>query len=258
MANRGTQGSGAVWPGKRITVAAARELVERVTGIAVADPDEAPQRSAFESTLEQAEFGPIAGVDEAGRGACCGPITIAACILPAGPIEGLEKLTDSKKLTPRTRERLFPLIQDAAVAWSIIHIEAADIDAHGIQHANVTGMQRAVDALSARPGFVLTDALPVPSLTMPHLPLVGGDGAARCIAAASVLAKVARDRRMVEMDERYPGYGLAGHKGYGTAAHHAAIAELGATPEHRMSYANVARAQEDFLARLRATAPGAH
>lgn len=207
------------------------------------------QRRTYEVALSKAGLGPVAGVDEAGRGACCGPITIAACVMPDRPIKELSELTDSKKLTPKQREKLFPLIKDKAVDWSVVHIAAGDIDKRGIQHANISGMRRAVARLEARPGYVLTDALFVPGLTQPHLPIIGGDAAARCIAAASVLAKVSRDHLMHELDARYPGYGLSSHKGYGTKAHEAAIAVLGACPEHRMSYENVRRAQAEFAAR---------
>ncbi|CQD09844.1 ribonuclease HII [Corynebacterium striatum] len=207
------------------------------------------QQRTYEVALSKAGLGPVAGVDEAGRGACCGPITIAACILPDKIIPELDKLTDSKKLSPATRERLFPIIKDKAVAWSVVHIDARDIDKRGIQHANVSGMRRAVARLDVRPHYVLSDALKVPGMPAPQLPIIGGDAAARCIAAASVLAKVSRDHIMDVLDVAYPGYGLAGHKGYGTAAHQAAIVKLGATPEHRMGYANVANAHAEFLAR---------
>lgn len=207
------------------------------------------QRRTYEVALSKAGLGPVAGVDEAGRGACCGPITIAACVMPDRTIKELAELTDSKKLTPKQREKLFPLIKDKAVDWSVVHIAAGDIDKRGIQHANISGMRRAVARLEAPPGYVLTDALFIPGLTQPHLPIIGGDAAARCIAAASVLAKVSRDHLMHQLDARYPGYGLASHKGYGTKAHEAAIATLGACPEHRMSYENVRRAQAEFAAR---------
>ena len=207
------------------------------------------QRRTYEVALNKAGLGPVAGVDEAGRGACCGPITIAACVMPDRPIKELSELTDSKKLTPKQREKLFPLIKDKAVGWSVVHIGAGDIDKRGIEHANISGMRRAVARLEVRPGYVLTDALFIPGLTQPHLPIIGGDAAARCIAAASVLAKVSRDHLMHELDARYPGYGLASHKGYGTKAHEAAIAAHGACPEHRMSYENVRRAHAKFAAR---------
>ena len=202
----------------------------------------------MERELEAAGLGPVAGVDEAGRGACCGPISIAACILPADLDDaGLEQLTDSKKLTEKTRERLFEVIKDVAVAYSIIHISAADIDSFGIQHANVSGMRRAVAALDVQPGYVLTDAVKVPGLPMPHLPVIKGDQMAKCISAASVLAKVSRDRVLRTLDEEFPGYGLASHKGYGTKAHMNAVSLHGGTPYHRYSYKNVAAAHRQWL-----------
>lgn len=202
----------------------------------------------MESELIAAGLGPVAGVDEAGRGACCGPISIAACILPT-ELEntGLDRLTDSKKLTEKTRERLYDVIRDVAVAYSIIHISAEDIDRFGIQHANVSGMRRAVAALEVQPGYVLTDAVKVPGLPMPHLPVVKGDQMAKCISAASVLAKVSRDRVLRTLDEEFPGYGLASHKGYGTKAHMDAVSLHGGTPYHRYSYKNVAAAHRQWL-----------
>ena len=207
------------------------------------------QKRTYEVALDKAGLGPVAGVDEAGRGACCGPVTIGACILPQRILPELDRLDDSKKLSPAAREKLEPLIKQRAVAWAVVHIGAQDVDTYGIQHANLSGMRRAIAQLAVRPGYVLTDALRVPGIPAPQLPIIGGDAAARCIAAASILAKVSRDRLMGELDARYPGYGLAGHKGYGTAVHQAAIARLGATPEHRMSYRNVAQAHAEFIAR---------
>ena len=207
------------------------------------------QKRTYEVALDKAGLGPVAGVDEAGRGACCGPVTIGACILPQRILPELDRLDDSKKLSPAAREKLEPLIKQRAVAWAVVHIGAQDVDTYGIQHANLSGMRRAIAQLAVRPGYVLTDALRVPGIPAPQLPIIGGDAAARCIAAASILAKVSRDRLMGELDARYPGYGLAGHKGYGTAVHQEAIALLGATPEHRMSYRNVAQAHAEFIAR---------
>jgi ribonuclease HII len=204
------------------------------------------QKRTYEVALSKAGLGPVAGVDEAGRGACAGPITIAACILPEKIIPSLATLTDSKKLSAKQREELFPAIQRNALAYSIVHIDPEDIDKHGIQHANVSGMRRAVARLELRPRYILTDALKVSGFTAPYLPVVGGDFAIRCIAAASVLAKVSRDHIMEELEEKYPGYGLGKHKGYGTAVHTEAIKTLGATAIHRMSYSNVANAQLEF------------
>ena len=203
------------------------------------------QLRTYEVALDKAGFGPVAGVDEAGRGACFGPITIAACVLPTKPQPSLEGLTDSKKLTARKRDVLFDAVKDVAVAYSVVHISAAEIDRRGIQRANLDGARRAIAGLSVTPGYVLIDAFRIPGLSSPQLPVVGGDYTARCIAAASVLAKVSRDRLVCEMVDEYPQYGLEGHKGYSTKVHMDAVRRHGASPEHRYSYANV-RDADDF------------
>ncbi|MDK6259169.1 ribonuclease HII [Corynebacterium frankenforstense] len=205
------------------------------------------QMRTHEVALCRAGLGPVAGVDEAGRGACAGPLTVAACVLPERTFPQLKELTDSKKLTSKARERLFPLIQKAALAWSVVHIPAAECDSRGVQRANLAGMRRAVALLDVAPGYVLTDAWYVAGLTAPHLPVIGGDATCRCIAAASVLAKVSRDRLMAGLDETYPGYGFAGHKGYGTRAHMDAVRRHGVSPVHRYTYANVAAANREFV-----------
>ncbi|SDE42771.1 RNase HII [Rhodococcus tukisamuensis] len=197
----------------------------------------------MESALIRTGLGPVAGVDEAGRGACAGPLVVAACVLGPKPHAALAGLDDSKRLTERVREELFPVIQRLARAWCIVEIPAWEVDRLGVHVANIEGMRRAVAGLSPAPGYVLTDGFRVPGLPAPSLPVIGGDAAAACIAAASVLAKVSRDRTMVALDETIPGYGFAGHKGYSTAAHTAAMAALGPSHEHRMSYANVAAAR---------------
>lgn len=197
------------------------------------------QLRTYEVALEKAGLGPVAGVDEAGRGACFGPITIAACVLPPAPQRALEGLTDSKKLTARKRYLLFDALVDTALAYSVVHIPAAEIDRRGIQAANLDGARRAIAGLSVQPGYVLADAFRIPGLVEPQLPVVGGDYTVRCIAAASVLAKVSRDRLVSEMAKRFPEYGLEGHKGYSTKAHMDAVRRHGASPEHRYSYANV-------------------
>lgn len=196
----------------------------------------------MESALERSGLGPVAGVDEAGRGACAGPLTVAACVLGARAHAALADLDDSKKLTERRREELFPKIQRLALAWSVVSIDAAEVDRIGVHVANIEGMRRAVAGLGMTPGYVLTDGFRVPGLPVPSLPVIGGDATAACIAAASVLAKVSRDRLMVQLDETIPGYGFAVHKGYSTRAHSAAMTALGPSSEHRMSYANVAAA----------------
>lgn len=206
------------------------------------------QQRTFEVNLHRAGLGPVAGVDEAGRGACAGPITIAACILPPQPLADLAPLTDSKKLSATQRATLFPLIQQHTVAWSILHICAEDIDRYGIQHANVSGMRRAVALLDTQPGYVLTDALRIPGFACGSLPIIGGDAAARCISAASVLAKHARDTELLALDEQYPQYEFAKHKGYGTKVHMTAVRRYGASPVHRYSYANVAAAHSEWCA----------
>ena len=203
----------------------------------------------LESTLYRHGLGPVAGVDEVGRGACAGPLVVAACVLGAGRRESLAALDDSKKLTEKARENLFPVICRYAVSYHVVFIPAAEVDRCGVHAANIEGMRRAVAGLSIRPGYVLSDGFRVPGLPMPSLPVISGDAAAACIAAASVLAKVSRDRLMVAMDAEYPGYGFAEHKGYGTAAHSAALSQLGPCGEHRFSYINVRRAASGWDSR---------
>lgn len=184
----------------------------------------------------------VAGVDEVGRGPLCGPVVTAAVILdPARPILGLN---DSKKLTEARRERLFDEIRDKALAWCIGRAEVEEIDRLNILQATFLAMQRAVAGLAVRPGMALIDGNRCPQLDVPCAPVVGGDARVPAIAAASILAKVSRDREMVELDLRYPGYGIAGHKGYPTPAHLEALARLGPTPIHRRSFAPVRRLLE--------------
>jgi ribonuclease HII len=193
----------------------------------------------LESALYRSGLGPVAGVDEVGRGACAGPLVVAACVLGPGRLESLSALDDSKKLTEKTREKLYPLICRYALAYHVVFIPSVEVDRRGVHVANIEGMRRAVAGLPVRPGYVLSDGFRVPGLPVPSLPVIGGDAAAACIAAASVLAKVSRDRLMVAMDTDHPGYGFAEHKGYSTGAHSAALNELGPCPEHRYSFINV-------------------
>lgn len=195
----------------------------------------------LESALYRSGLGPVAGVDEVGRGACAGPLVVAACVLGPNRLSSLAALDDSKKLTEAERERLFPLIRRYAVAYHVVIIESTEVDRRGVHHANIEGMRRAVAGLPVRPGYVLSDGFRVPGLTVPSLPVIGGDAAAACIAAASVLAKVSRDRLMVSMDGEHPGYGFAEHKGYGTPGHTAALERLGPCSQHRFSFVNIAR-----------------
>jgi len=195
----------------------------------------------LESALYRSGLGPVAGVDEVGRGACAGPLVVAACVLGPTRFGSMAALDDSKKLTAKAREELFPVIRRYALAYHVVFIPPAEVDRRGVHAANIEGMRRAVAGLAVRPGYVLSDGFRVPGLPMPSLPVVGGDAAAACIAAASVLAKVSRDRLMVALHGQHPGYGFAEHKGYSTAAHGAALAELGPCGEHRHSFINVAR-----------------
>lgn len=179
----------------------------------------------------------VAGVDEAGRGALVGNVVAAAVILPAQ--FNLPGLTDSKKLSARQREALFDAITAQALAWYAAAASPAEIDAMNIHHATLLAMRRAVEGLAISPQSVLVDGKFTPELAMPARAIVGGDASEACIAAASIIAKVTRDRQMAELEARFPGYGFAVHKGYGTKAHLAALARLGAMPEHRRSYAPV-------------------
>ncbi|MGV0626552.1 ribonuclease HII [Mycolicibacter minnesotensis] len=198
-----------------------------------------PGLRTLESALQRNGLGPVAGVDEVGRGACAGPLVVAACVLGPRRPAALAALDDSKKLTAKAREKLFPLIRRHALAYHVVFIEPSDVDVRGVHAANIEGMRRAVAGLALRPGYVLSDGFRVPGLPMPSLPVIGGDGAAACIAAASVLAKVTRDRHMATLDGEHPGYGFAVHKGYSTAAHTAALAALGPSSQHRRSFVNV-------------------
>jgi len=185
----------------------------------------------------------VAGVDEVGRGPLCGPVVTAAVILdPQRPIAGLN---DSKRLTERKREALFVEIQEKALAWCIARAEVEEIDRLNILHATLLAMQRAVEGLSIQPDLALIDGNRCPELSMPSEAVVQGDGLVAEISAASILAKVSRDREMVLLDEQYPGYGIARHKGYPTPAHLKALQKLGPTPIYRRSFAPVRRFFED-------------
>ncbi len=181
----------------------------------------------------------IAGVDEVGRGPLAGPVVAAAVILdPTQPIDGL---ADSKKLTEKRRELLSEQIRKYALAWSLGRAEVEEIDQINILQASLLAMQRAVEALHVSPHRALVDGNQLPRLFCPADAIVGGDGTVDVISAASIIAKVARDREMVEMDAVYPGYGLAKHKGYPTKQHIEALRSQGVTPIHRRSFGPVKR-----------------
>ncbi|MCY1352895.1 Ribonuclease HII [compost metagenome] len=185
----------------------------------------------------------VAGVDEVGRGPLCGAVVTAAVILdPRRPIQGLN---DSKKLSEARRDRLFDEIQEKALAWCIARAEVEEIDRLNILHATMLAMQRAVEGLSITPKLALIDGNRCPKLKVPSAPVVGGDAQVPAIAAASILAKVSRDREMQLLDAQYPGYGIAGHKGYPTPVHLEALQRLGPTPIHRRSFAPVRRLLEE-------------
>jgi len=201
----------------------------------------------LEKQAFQAGWHLVAGCDEAGRGALLGPLYVAAVILdPTRPIRGVD---DSKKLTPCLRESLAKEITDKARAFKVVSLPAAEVDALNIYEASRQGMIRAVLALDPAPEFILTDAMPLEScgqatgFPIPHRPVVHGDALSVSIAAASILAKVARDAHLQELDRLYPQYGLASNKGYGTQVHLEALAAYGPCPEHRKTYQPV----KDYL-----------
>ena len=184
----------------------------------------------------------MAGVDEAGRGPLAGPVVAAAVILPAGvSVDGAD---DSKQLSAQTREELYGAITSAALAFGVGAASVHEIDRRNILRATTLAMQRALDALDAQPDHIVVDGLPVKHLGREHDAVVGGDGIVHSIGCASILAKVVRDRLMQRLALRYPGYGWERNMGYGTAEHRAAIAELGLTPHHRLTFTGLQYALE--------------
>ena len=196
----------------------------------------------YERALRRAGLAPVAGVDEAGRGACAGPLVAAAAILPEGKAGLVPELNDSKLLTAKARERCYAQVTRRALAWSVVVIESEECDRLGMHVANIEALRRAVALLDVPPSYVLTDGFPVDGLGVPGLAVWKGDRVAACIAAASVLAKVTRDRIMTELDADYPAYDFKTHKGYITETHTAALLEHGPCPVHRMRFVNVRRA----------------
>jgi ribonuclease HII len=195
---------------------------------------------ALERALQRRGFRSVAGADEAGRGACAGPLVAAAVVLPQGRRGEVDGLADSKLLTPAARERIHEKVLARALGYAVVVVPAAEVDERGLHVCNLAAMRRALARLPILPEYVLTDGFGVDGLGVPGLAVWKGDRVVACVAAASVLAKVTRDRLMVELDVRYPGYGFAEHKGYVTAEHSAALERLGPCEEHRFSYANVA------------------
>jgi ribonuclease HII len=209
-------------------------------------PSYTPRSSAglagYERVLARAGLSPVAGIDEAGRGACAGPLVVAAVVLGPDTAASVPGLADSKELVPAEREEIYHRLVRVAFAWHVVVIPAPDIDRLGLHVCNITGMRRALAGLRCRPGYVLIDGFPVRGLGVPSLAMWKGDQVAACVAAASVLAKVTRDRIMTDLHERHPLYGFAQHKGYCTADHAEALMEHGPCSSHRYSYANVIQA----------------
>jgi ribonuclease HII len=196
----------------------------------------------YERALRRVGLAPIAGVDEAGRGACAGPLVAAAAILPDGDRGRVPGLADSKLLTPKARERCYDQVLRRALSWSVVVVESDECDRLGMHVANVEALRRSLARLDVRPSYVLTDGFPVDGLEVPGLAVWKGDRVAACIAAASVIAKVTRDRIMCRLHERYPAYDFETHKGYITPEHTEALERHGPCPIHRRRFVNVRRA----------------
>ena len=194
----------------------------------------------IENKLITAGITLIAGVDEAGRGACAGPLVVAAVVLNDPHSKDLVEVRDSKEISPSKRELLFDVITRNSKHYAIIEISSQEIDEIGLHRANLEGMRRAISALGEEPQYVLTDGYEIEGLSSPSLAVWKGDQVAISISAASILAKVHRDRLMQALDKDFPGYGLALHKGYVTRAHQEALKIMGVSAIHRRSYANIA------------------
>lgn len=197
--------------------------------------------SGIEAALRASGLSRIVGVDEAGRGPCAGPLVVAAVILKDPDSPKLSRVRDSKALHERVREELYDIIIAESLSYSIVEISPHEIDSLGLHKSNLEGMRRAVKLLDIAPEYVLTDGYAIKGLAIPSLAIWKGDQVALSISAASILAKVYRDRIMIEMDSKYPGYGFAKHKGYITAVHTGALNKLGACEIHRKSFANISR-----------------
>ena len=188
----------------------------------------------FESKAHAKGFATVCGIDEAGRGPLCGPVVAAACILPQGLV--IEKLNDSKKLSPKRRDELFDIIKKEALSFSVASATVAEIDELNILEATLLAMRRTVEGLSLQPDYLLVDGNVYRGFGIPGKSVVSGDALSPSIAAASILAKVTRDRICLELDREYPGYGIAKNKGYGTKDHIEALFRLGPSPCHRKKF----------------------
>lgn len=195
----------------------------------------------YERALKRAGLDPVAGADEAGRGACAGPLVAAAAILSDTKYRQIPGLADSKLLTAAQRQRCYHQIVDKALSWSVVAIQPGECDRLGMHVANLEALRRALFRLDLSPAYVLTDGFGVDGLGTPGLSIWKGDRVAACVSAASVIAKVTRDQIMAELDTWYPEYGFGEHKGYCTARHQQHLDRLGPSPTHRMRFENVAR-----------------
>lgn len=198
---------------------------------------------SYERALARAGFTPVAGADEAGRGACAGPLVVAAVVLPEGGRGEVPGLADSKLLTPPARERVYDEVVGRALAWTAVVVPTDEVDRLGLHVANIEGMRRALARLAVPPAYVLTDGFPVRGLAVPGLAVWKGDRVAACVAAASVVAKVTRDRIMLDLHSHYPEYAFNEHKGYVTPLHRARLAAHGPCPEHRRCFVTVRRVE---------------
>ena len=189
---------------------------------------------SIEKQYNDEGFSVICGVDEAGRGPLCGPVVAAACILPDGLY--IEGLNDSKKLTEKKREKLFDVIKESAIAYCIAEASVEEINELNILEADLLAMRRAIDGLSVKPDLALIDGNIARDFQIPAVPVIKGDATSMNIAAASILAKVTRDRMCIDLDRDYPEYGIAKHKGYGTKDHMNALRTYGPSPIHRKQF----------------------
>jgi len=226
-------------PAKTVQVAPDGPLYPRYPGYT---PRRDGGLAAYETVLARAGFTPVAGIDEAGRGACAGPLVVAAVVLEPASIRRMPGLADSKLLSPQAREDAYAEVLRRAVDWHVVVIGSDQIDAAGLHVCNVSGMRRAFAGLRTRAGYVLTDGFPIRGLGAPALAVWKGDRVTASVAAASILAKVSRDRMMRDLHERYPQYGFERHKGYVTDEHVRALEQHGPCPVHRYSFVNVVAA----------------
>ncbi len=237
---RGYSGAWPSWPGARTDLLGSGLAgLEDVRRPVAYTPRRGGGLTGYERVLVRAGLGPVAGIDEAGRGACAGPLVVAAVAIDRWSGDSTAGIADSKALTARAREAAYRKIVQFALAWHVVVIEPGEIDRLGLHVCNVAGMRRALAGLTASPGYVLTDGFVVPGLAVPALAMWKGDQVAACVAAASIVAKVTRDRIMTGLHAEYPEYGFARHKGYSTPSHMAALDSCGPSPVHRRSFVNV-------------------